>query len=326
MLGRGEGMFILEDRKLIETKFHNEQEIEDLVIANSEHFFGPSSVLIPKAKIRTKDGFGTIPDGFAVDIASRVWYVVEVELGHHSVWTHIAPQVTKQLLAVSRPETRQLLTELLVQMVTDDGAVKEKFEDEGIKEIDIRKVLGDIFEKPPIIGMPIDAVSNDLREWAETLKNDVRLWIVKKYAQFGAPEIIAYDIPEEYRPVLDTTDRNDQPKSGIRTYDVSLADLVNAGLLGEGIELTLSYKPRGGKRKTYKGVITSDGSITVLGQNYSSLSYAALACIQDAGSERTTVNGWTSWRTQSGRILSDIRSEYLENKEREAEQLDEEDG
>jgi len=319
-------MIILEDRKLIEAKFHNEQEIEDLVIANSEHFFGPSSVLIPKTKIRTKDGFGTIPDGFAVDIASRAWYVVEVELGHHSVWTHIAPQVTKQLLAVSRPETRQLLTELLVQMVTDDDAVKEKFEDEGIKEIDIRKVLGDIFEKPPIIGMPIDAVSNDLREWAETLKNDVRLWIVKKYSQFGAPEIIAYDIPEEYRPVLDTTDRNDQPKSGIRTYDVSLADLVNAGLLGEGSELTLSYKPRGGKRKTYKGVIMSDGSITVLGQNYSSLSYAAFACIQDAGSERTTVNGWTSWRTQGGKILSDIRSEYLENKEREAEQLDGEDG
>ena len=49
-------MIILEDRKLIETKFRNEQEIEDLVIANSEHFFGPSSIFIPKAKIKTKDG------------------------------------------------------------------------------------------------------------------------------------------------------------------------------------------------------------------------------------------------------------------------------
>ncbi len=315
-------MIILEGRKLIETKFRNEQEIEDLVIANSEHFFGPSSVFIPKAKIKTKDGFGTIPDGFAVDIASRVWYVVEAELGHHSVWTHIAPQVTKQLLAVSRPETRQLLTEILVQMVTDDKTVKEKFEDEGIKEINIRKVLADIFEKSPIIGMPIDAVSNDLREWAETLKNDVRLWIVKKYSQFGAPEVIAYDIPEEYRPTLDTTGRNDRLKSGIRMYDVSLADLVDAGLLSEGAELTLSYKPRGGKRKTYRGVLGADGSITVLNQNYSSLSYAALACIQDAGSDRTTVNGWTSWKTRDGEFLSTIRSQYLEKKEIEAEQLD----
>ncbi len=312
-------MIILEDRKLIESKFINEQEIEDLVVTNSEHFFGPSSVFIPKAKIKTKDGFGTVPDGFAVDIASRVWYVVEAELEHHSVWTHIAPQITKQLLAVSRPETRQLLTELLVQMVTEDNTIKEKFEDEGIKDIDIRKVLGDIFEKPPIIGMPIDNVSTDLREWAETLKNDVRLWIVKKYSQFGAPEIIAYDIPEEYRPALDTTDRNNQPKSGIRTYDVSLSDLINAGFLNEGAELTLSYKPRGERRRTYKGLLSSEGSITVLEQNYSSLSYAALACIQDAGSERTTVNGWTSWKTEEGKLLSDIRSQYLAEKEKEAE-------
>jgi len=258
-------MIILDDRKLIETKFINEQEIEDLVIANSEHFFGPSSVFIPKAKIKTNDGFGTIPDGFAVDLASRIWYVVEAELGHHSVWTHIAPQVTKQLLAVSRTETRQLLTEIMVQMVSDDTSVREKFEDEGIKEIDIRKVLGDIFEKAPIIGMPIDKVSNDLREWAETLKNDVRLWIVKKYSQFGSPDIIAYEIPEEYRPILDTTDRNEQSKSRIRTYDVSLEDLINAGLLSEGAELRLTYKPRGRKQKNYKGILSSDGSITVLG-------------------------------------------------------------
>lgn len=315
-------MIILDDRKLIETKFQNEQEIEDLVITNSEHFFGPSSVFIPKAKIKTTDGFGTIPDGFAVDLASRIWYVVEAELAHHSVWTHIAPQVTKQLLAVSRAETRQLLTEILVQMVTNDETVKEKFEDEGIKEIDIRKVLGDIFEQAPIIGMPIDSVSSDLREWAETLKNDVRLWIVKKYSQFGDPNVIAYDIPEEYRPALDTTDRNTKQKSGIRTYDVSLADLVNEGFLSDGDELSLSYKPRGGKRKTYKGTLSVDGSITVLDQNYSSLSYAALACIQDAGSARNTVNGWTSWKTKNGKYVSQLRTEYLESKEKEAEQQD----
>ncbi|KAF0123343.1 MAG: hypothetical protein FD151_329 [bacterium] len=319
-------MIIFDDKKLIETKFKNEQEIEDLVIANSEHFFGPSSVMIPKAKIKTKDGFGTIPDGFAIDIASRVWYVVEAELGHHNVWTHIAPQVTKQLLAVSRLETRQLLTELLVQMVTEDSSIKEKFEDEGIKEINIRKVLSDIFEKSPIIGMPINTVSNDLREWAETLKNDVRLWIVKKivkkYSQFGAPHIIAYEIPEEYRPILDTTERNDRSKSGIRTYDVSLSDLVNAGILLEGAELTLSYKPRGGKQRIYKGVLSLDGSITVLEQNYSSLSYAAVACLQDAGSERTTVNGWTSWKTRDGKFLSQLRSEYVAKMETEAEQSD----
>jgi len=313
-------MIILEDRKLIETKFRNEQEIEDIVVANSEHFFGPSSVFVPKTRINTSDGFGTIPDGFAVDLASCVWYVVEAELGHHSVWTHIAPQVTKQVLAVSRAETRELLIEILVQMVVNDKSVREKFEDEGIKEIDIRKVLGFIFGKPPIIGMPIDKVSNDLREWAETLKNDVRLWIVKKYSQFGAPDIIAYEIPEEHRPILDTTERDDKPKSGIRTYDVAFSDLLDAGLLLEGAELRLSYMPRGGKRRTYKGLLSSDGSIQILDQAYTSPSYAALACIQEAGSDRTTVNGWVSWKTRDGKLLSQLRSEYLTKREEEAEQ------
>lgn len=290
-------MIILEDRKLIEAKFADEQEVEDLIIANSEHFFGPSSIFLSKKKIKTKDGFGTVSDGFAVDLSTRIWYIVEAELSHHNVWTHIAPQVTKQLLAAGRPETRQLLTEILVEMVTEDTSTKEKFDDESIKEIDIRKVLGEIFEKAPIIGMPIDAVTNDLRDWAATLKNDVKLWIVQKYVQFGNPKIVAYDIPEEYRPVFDTTDRESQPKSGIKTYDVSITDLIVEGFLLAGTELTMSYKPRGGKQQIFTAKFESDGSLTVLNQNFPSPSYAAIFCIQKAGSERTTVNGWTSWRT-----------------------------
>jgi hypothetical protein len=313
-------MIILEDRKLIEAKFADEQEVEDLIIANSEHFFGPSSIFVSKKKMKTKDGFGTIPDGFAIDLSTRIWYIVEAELSHHNVWTHIAPQVTKQLLAAGRPETRQLLTEILVEMVTEDTSTKEKFDEESIKEIDIRKVLGEIFEKAPIIGMPIDAVTNDLRDWAATLKNDVKLWIVRKYVQFGNPKIVAYDIPEEYRPVFDTTDRESQPKSGIKTYDVSITDLMAEDFLLAGTELTMSYKPRGGKQQIFTAKLESDGSLTVLNQNFPSPSYAAIFCIQKAGSERTTVNGWTSWKTGEGKFLSQLRSEYLEKKEKDAEQ------
>ena len=313
-------MIILQNNKFIETNFTNEQEIEDLTIANSEHFFGPSSVFIPKAKIKTGDGAGTIPDGFAIDLDSRTWFIVEAELGHHSVWTHIAPQVTKQLLAVGRAETRQLLTEILVQMVKKDPQVEEKFDEEGIKAIDIRRVLGEIFEKPPIIGMPIDRVTNDLREWAETLKNDVRLWIVRKYSLFGDQSVIAYDIPEEHRPVLDTSESAQDSKSGIQTFDVSLSDLVASGFLHEGQSIVHSYKPRGGENRIFNGTVMKDGSIFVLGQNFTSPSYAALACIQEAGSVRKTVNGWTSWRTKDGKLLVQVRSEYLAKKEEEAQQ------
>jgi len=159
-----------------------------------------------------------------------------------------------------------------------------------------------------------------LKEWAGTLRNDVRLWLVKKFVEFSAPENVAYEIPEEYRPVLDTTEEKAKPKSGIAYYDVSLADLFEAGLLSVSDELVMNYKPRGGNQKKYKAFITEDGSMIVLDKKFKSPSYAALLGIQDAGSDRKTVNGWTSWKNRNGKLLADLRSEYLKQKEREAEQ------
>jgi len=152
------------------------------------------------------------------------------------------------------------------------------------------------------------------------LRNDVRLWLVRKYIEFGAPENVAYEIPEEYRPVLDTTKEKEKPKSGIVYYDLSLTDLLEAGLLSVGDELVMSYKPRGGNQKKYKAVITKEGSMIVLDKKFKSPSYAALLGIQDAGSDRKTVNGWTSWKNRNGKLLADLRSEYLKQKENEAEQ------
>lgn len=319
-------MIIQGDKKFIEAEFENEQEIEDVIIDNSEYFFGSSSIFLPKKLIKTREGFGTIPDGFAIDLASRTWYVVEVELGHHSVWSHIAPQVAKQMIAVASPETRQIIEEIVIQMFTESEDVKEKFKEEKIKEIDIRKVIGEILRKPPVIGMPINRISPDLKEWARTLRNDVRLWLVRKYIEFGVPENVAYEIPEEYRPVLDTTEEKVKPKSGIAYYDVSLADLLEAGLLSVGDELMMNYKPRGGNKKKYKAAVTEDGSMIVLDKKFKSPSYAALLGIQDAGSDRKTVNGWTSWKNKNGKLLANLRLDYLKQKENEAEQAASADG
>ncbi len=305
----------------IEADFDNEQELEDVVTANAEYFFGSSSIFVSKKLIKTKDGFGTIPDGFALDLASKNWYIVEAELVHHSVWSHIAPQVAKQMIAVGTMESRQLLEEMVVQMYAVDVEVKEKFKTEGIKEIDIRKVVGGILSSPPIVGMPIDKISQDLREWAATLKNDVKLWVVKKYIEFGSPENVAYEIPEEYRPVLDTLATQKPSKSGMAFYDVSLLDLVEAQLLQDGEELVMAYRPRGGTLKRYKATISADGSMTILGKKFKSPSYAALLGLQDAGSDRKTVNGWTSWKNKDGELLADLRRRFLSISATDSEQV-----
>ena len=305
-------MFILKDKKFIDTKFINEQEIEDLVIKYSEHFFGPSSIFIPKARIKTFDGFSTIPDGFAIDLSAHVWFLVEAELIHHSLWSHIVPQITKQLTSISRPETVQLISEIVVKMINDNPSIQEKFHDEGINTIDIRRVLTEILRSSPIVAIPIDDISRDLEQWARTLKNDVRLWVVKKYSEFGNSKNIAYEIPEEFSPTLEISEKQNVSRSGITVYSVSTIDLIQAELLEPNQELTLTYGPGRRNRRTYHAILNGDGSLTVNDNNFSSPSYAALYCIKEAGSDRETVNGWTKWKTKDGESLSGIRNRYLE--------------
>ncbi len=214
-------MIVQGKTKFIAAPFSSELELETVVQSNAEFIFGPDSIYLSKSVIRTSDGAGTIPDGFVVDIAARRWFIVEAELAAHSVWNHIAPQIAKQIIAASQPASRRLLTELVVNRVKENAAFREKFDDFGVSEIDIRQFLADIFEGNPIVGIPIDDVGSDLREWAQTLKTEVRLWVVRKLVEFGNPSNVIYEIPEEYRPVLDTSLDADDSTQGYRYYDVT---------------------------------------------------------------------------------------------------------
>jgi len=308
-------MLILKDRKFIKTPFDSELELEQVVVDNYEYIFGPTSIYLPKTLIKTGDGTGTIPDGFAIDIAARKWYLVEAELLHHNVWGHIAPQISKQVIAALQPLSKKILEDLAVDQYQYNETTKEKFAEQKIKEIDVRKILVEILNKEPIIGIPIDAISGDLKEWARTLKYNVKLWTITKYIDFNNKESIAYEFPEEFKPVLDTEEEQGQEeKPGELTrYEVSISDLVENGLLEYGQKLFMEYKPRQGNKRRYEAEILEDGTLSVLEQIYSSPSYAALAGIQDAGSDRKTVNGWTSWKTASGLSLAEIRDRLIRN-------------
>lgn len=306
-------MLIIDDRKFVLTKFASEDELERVVIANAEYIFGPSSIYFPKSLIRTTDGAGTIPDGYVIDLDGRRWYIVEVELSQHSVWNHIAPQIAKQIIAANNPVTKQRLIEIAIDHVRDDENLQDKFAEQNIEPIDFRRVLAEILATKPIVGMPIDAVKNDLREWAATLKIDVRLWIVRKYVEFNNPENIVFEIPEEFRPVFDSVPDESTTNFQIARYDVSISDLIDANLLAVGQRLLMPYKPRNGDQKSYEAFVMDDGSLQVLGRSFSTPSYAAIFGIQDAGSSRSTVNGWTAWRLNNGSTLADLRDKLLAN-------------
>lgn len=132
-------MLIFKDTKYIKSPFDSESELEQVIVDNYEYLFGPTSFYLPKALIRTSDGVGTIPDGFAIDIGKKQWYIVEAELVQHSVWNHIAPQVTKQILASQQHITKRTLIDLAVGLYQTDHYTREKFEDLNIAEINVRK-------------------------------------------------------------------------------------------------------------------------------------------------------------------------------------------
>jgi len=304
-------MLILNERKFVRTPFNNEQELEQVVVDNYEYIFGPSSIYLPKTLIRTGDGTGTIPDGFAIDLASQKWYLVEAELLHHNVWVHIAPQISKQIIAALQPMSKRIIEDLAVEQYKNDEIAKEKFAEQRVKEIDVRKVLSEILSKEPIVGLPIDAVSDDLKEWARTLRYNVKLWAITKYVDFNDKQTVVYEFPEEFRPILDTEEEADAKKGELVRYEVTVADLIERGLLIVGQRLAMEYKPRQGIKRRYEAEILEDGALKVLDQVFSSPSYAALAGIQDAGSDRKTVNGWTSWKTDEGEFLSELRERFL---------------
>jgi hypothetical protein len=304
-------MLILNERKFVKTPFNNEQELEQVVVDNYEYIFGPSSIYLPKTLIKTGDGAGTIPDGFAIDLASKKWFLVEAELLHHNVWGHIAPQISKQIIAALQPMSKRIIEDLAVEQYKNDAIAKEKFAEQRIKEIDVRKILREILSKEPIVGLPIDAVSDDLKEWARTMKYNVKLWAITKYVDFDDRQTVVYEFPEEFRPILDTEEETDAKKGELVRYDVTVADLIEKRLLAIGQRLAMEYKPRQGSKRRYEAEILEDGALKVLDQVFSSPSYAALAGIQDAGSDRKTVNGWTSWKTDEGEFLSEIRERFL---------------
>ena len=130
------------------------------------------------------------------------------------------------------------------------------------------------------------------------------------------PENIIYELPEEYRPAFDSHEEEETARSGgIKFYDVTLQDLLQANFLKVGSKLLMSYKRKhtNEDRKTYEAIVQDDGSLRADNQSFSSPSYAAIYFINKAGSARQTVNGWTAWRAESGKFLADLREQFLKN-------------
>jgi len=192
-------MLVSKAEQYYKAPFDSEAELEQVVRDYSEQLFGANALFLPKAKISTLGGTGTIPDGFAIDIESGDWYIVEAELASHGTWQHIAPQISKQIAALDSPETREAVLKLAITAIQESEQHQEAIADLGIAEIEIHGRLQAILNRPPVVAIPIDSLPKDLESWSKSLRVDVRTWIIEKYTSLDGQQVI-YSLPEDSAP------------------------------------------------------------------------------------------------------------------------------
>jgi hypothetical protein len=296
----------------LKAEFKDEDEIERVVLDNYQQLFGNYSLLLPKAKVMTLGGKGTIPDGIIVNFESKEWFIIEVERGIHGTWSHIAPQISKQITAFSNKETEEKIKELCIQEIAQYPSFKDLIFELEVTEMKIHGYLNSIFLKNPIIAIPIDEIPSDLSEWAQTLKNEVRIWEIGKYT-FGNK--VLYTFPDEAIPSIIT-----RTKGSISIVDKTKASnywssVIDHNLINDGDELHFDYGPKGKKKKHFTGIARKNG-VEVNGE-IRSPSISSLKCIQSISPSRTSSNGWVVWKTEDGRLITELYHQVEESGEAE---------
>lgn len=298
-------MLINNSKQYARAPFRDEAEIEGVVQRFAEQLFGSGIIYLPQARIQTNSGRGTVPDAIVIDIEAGEWYIVEAERAIHGTWEHIAPQISRQMAAVLSSETLASVLRLALDAVSADVEIREIFRDIGINELGIHGHIERILRRPPTIAIPIDGIPRDLQDWIVTLRTNVKLWVIDKFVSTTDDQDILYLIPDENRPTLSTTQQSGSDLATVQTASSHpFQELVDARPDLVGQTMTMEYGPRGGQRRTFYGVLRSDG-IEVYGRLFS-LSYGAVYCMKQVGSTRRTANGWTVWRAPSGELLTQI--------------------
>lgn len=190
-------MLINDSQQFQKASFENEAEIEGVVQKYAEYLFGSSIIYLSQTKISTLGGKNTVPDAIVIDVESEEWFVVEAERAIHGTWEHIAPQISKQLAAVVFADTRQLILQLALDLIKQNKTLRALIKELGINEFEVHGRIEKILRKKPTIAIPIDAAPKDLKEWAQTLRNSVKIWVIEKYALASDPGSVLYSIPDE---------------------------------------------------------------------------------------------------------------------------------
>lgn len=295
-------MLILGSELFQETEFSDEAELEAVVEKYAKLLFGNDTIYLSKKMlVRTGEGRGTIPDAFVIDYENDEWYIVETELIAHGVWRHIVPQITGQIVACLNQETRDLLTDRVLEHIESDARLK--------LEPHIQQRVVTILRQEPVVAIPIDGSSEDLEAWAKTQKLPVSIWEISKLESLTEPGRIAYKIPSDNEASIVAQPTKTSISVVRRASTKNVALLIDGGIIRDGEELFLSYQG-----KNFTGRASPQGVTLEDGKTYSP-SIAAVKCYAQVGSTRPTENGWRVWRNKDRLTLNELFDQLQTPKE-----------
>ncbi len=174
---------ILNGKEYVEYEYEREEEFEKDVVQNARVLFGERTIYIDvKKRLKAKYNNSSVPDGYLFDYTiqdSPKLYFVENELKNHPVRDHICPQLLQ--FALNYKYNMAELKELLIRAITELGYDLDKISREAhYRNADdmFTSIIGN--NKLNVI-MPIDEISDELREAISYFNFPIDLREFKKY-------------------------------------------------------------------------------------------------------------------------------------------------
>ena len=78
--------------ELVSSEGQYESDFESIIVSRANSLFPQFNVIPFKIPVESEEG-RKVPDLALVDFSYRFWWVVEVEMAHHSLYSHVIPQV-----------------------------------------------------------------------------------------------------------------------------------------------------------------------------------------------------------------------------------------
>ncbi|MDH5695880.1 MAG: hypothetical protein OEZ00_04655 [Dehalococcoidia bacterium] len=178
-----------------------EDEFERIVKEHTREIFGEESIYIDiKHKLKSKEGTGTIPDGYVITFGDKPQlHIVEIELSSHS-YDHIISQITKIITCIKDTSTWNDIARTIRDEITKDEfiAIKAK---KAIESGEVYEFLYDRISNLASLAIVIDKNREDVRAGIRNITHrEIKMIEFQTFKRVGAEVVHAHLFQSIYEP------------------------------------------------------------------------------------------------------------------------------